>query len=266
MAPRKKHARAGDSHSTDLGSAFVAAVEWMLDVKIPTKSAASIKADVAAGVDDPEEKRGCEAMIELHRTALRRDAPARDALREKLQPAFVASIRTSDLQSSPGLKAALDLYDAANAPIAAGPPPLTHEIALCYFNLLAFYQALVSDEQWKPLPEMARSDYTLKLAALYPEMPSPSKQWLANLPAFWTGLYAEWAGLAPDQRAARRESLIRDLSGLKTWPMADLPMHAGHFNPSRLIGLQRTNDAYQDLIGVMRYQGAAISKMIATGL
>jgi len=132
------------------------------------------------------------------------------------------------------LKAALDLYDAANAPIAAGPPPLTHEIALCYFNLFAFYRALVSDKEWKPLPEMARSDYTRKLAALYPEMPSPSKQWLANLPAFWTGLYAEWVGLAPDQRAARRERLIAALSFLKTWPMSDLPMHAEHVDPLRV--------------------------------
>lgn len=264
MVPRKKHEVGGDNHSTDLGSEVVAALEWLLDIKIPTKPAASIKADVAKGADDPEEKAGCEAIANLHREALRRDALARDALREQLQPGFVASIRASDLPSSPGFKAALDLYDAANAPIAAGPPPLTHEIALCYFNLFAFYQALVSDKEWKPLPEKARSDYTRKLAALYPEMPSPSKQWLANLPAFWTGLYAEWAGLTPDQRSAHRERLIAGLSFLKTWPMADLPMLPGTNDPSLLdlIGVQRQNEAYQSIYRGLVAQGVNFSKII----
>lgn len=265
MAPHQEHVEAGENHSTGLETAFVAALEWLLDIKIPTKSAASIKADVAKSADDPEEKEGCELLVKLHREALRRDAPARDALREKVQPAIVASLRASDLQRSPGWRAALDLYDAANAPIADGQPPLTHEIAQCYFNLHAFYQALVSDEEWKPLPEMARSDYTRQLAELYPGLPSTAKQWFGNLPAFWTDLYAEWTGLAPDQRAACRERLIAQLSGLKASPMAHLPMHAGRFDPWRLTGLQGENDAFRRLIGAMRYQGASISNMIATG-
>lgn len=265
MVQSQGHARAGENHSMDLASAMVAALEWLLDIQIPTKSAASIRADVAAAADDPEAKAGCEVIVNLHREALRRDAPARDALREKVQPAIVASLRASDLQRFPGWKASLDLYDAANAPIAAGQPPLTHEIAQCYFNLLAFHQALVSNEEWKPLPELARGDYTRKLAERYPGMPSTSKQWLANLPAFWTGLYAEWAGLAPDQRAAYRERLLSELAGLKTWPMADLPMHAGQFDPSRLMEQRGRQDAFESLIGVMRFQGAAISNLMKTG-
>jgi hypothetical protein len=245
----------------DLASATLAALEWLLVIQIPPKSAASFKVQIAADAEDPEGKVGCEALIDLHREALRRSAPARDALREQVQPAWVAGLRAAGAQFAPGWKAVFDLYDAANAPIAAGEPPLTQESAQCYFNLLAFHQALVSDEEWRPLPEMARSDYTRKLVEVYPGMPASVKQWVGRLPALWTGLYAEWTELTPDQRAARRDGLIAQLSVLKTLPMADLPMHAGRFEPTRVLEQRGRQDAIDSLMGALRFQGAVLSSL-----
>ena len=190
-----------------LADKFTSALAWILDVNIPAELAGQIRASLAADwkkgdAKTIEETQQFAAFFEQISVL---NVETRDALREEHQPQFVAGIRQ---QHDPVAAALIRLYDRANAPIAMGNPPLTREIANCYFDLMGLIHALRQGFEWQPLPEPMKLAYAHVLATQYPTLPPEQQAWFGTLPRGWTQVRAAWKNTPPEQRDHMRMEIL----------------------------------------------------------
>jgi len=97
---------------------------------------------------------------------------ARDNLRGQIQQQFVESLKTS--KADPLNSALLQLYEAENAPIAPGNPPLTKKIADTSLELINYQYLMVQN---------------LRMTKLKTEH---KVVWRQMLGSNWSNLTAEW--------------------------------------------------------------------------
>jgi hypothetical protein len=103
-------------------------------------------------------------------------------------------------------KALLQLYDAANAPLAPGSPPLTRESADCYMDMMTFIQAEVMNMAARSLPQEIREAWFHQLISEYPGLPDPVRAFIGDTPLKWRHLQASWPQIpAPEKERYRQE-------------------------------------------------------------
>ncbi len=218
---------------------FVAALSWILDVVIPPDVERLIEAVL---VDDwrKEDQEDITATLEFAGTFQQvsaKNVETRDAIREEHQAEVVAKLRR---ETEPFAVALVQLYDAANAPIAMGNPPLTREIANCYFDLIGLLQALQHGLQWHPLPDHVKLSYVEVLASQYPSLPPAQQTWFGRLPRGWTALRAEWTNTATEARERMRQEILASLGAMAN----AVPMLPQPGAPSGMLaGAQVTTDS-----------------------
>lgn len=189
---------------------LVAALEWLLDVAIPPQLRALMQKEMTDTLskNDQTEIEGLMKLIQLHQGLLPQPPEVRTAVREMHQPEIVAALRAGPDQVNRMLVA---LYDAANAPIAQGNPPLTREMANCYLDLIGFVQSLAMNAEWHPLPEAMRGQQIQMLSVQYPFMPPQQQAWFAGLPLGWTQLRASWVTAPPETRSQLRLQILASM-------------------------------------------------------
>jgi len=189
----------------------ISALEWILDVQIPPAVRAPVESSIVSSWRSGDDIGGVLQFVETYRSVHAQNVETRDAIREENQAAVVASLRA---QPGPAVAQLIALYDAANAPIAWGNPPLTHEIANCYFDLMGFVHSLAANTEWLPLPDQIRDTYAQMLAAQYSSLPPPVQAWLGTLPRGWTALRAAWRNATPEMRGVLRQQVLANAGDL----------------------------------------------------
>ncbi|HMD35865.1 MAG TPA: hypothetical protein VKH42_12895 [Vicinamibacterales bacterium] len=204
------------------------AFAWILDVAIPAQVIALMAGAMLrdAGHDDQASLASLMQLVQLYESVKPQNKETRDAVREMHQPGIVAALRQGDEDAT---RALLALYDAANAPIAAGNPPLTREIANCYLDLLGFVQSLRMNVDWQPLPEAMRGMQLQVIASQYPMLPPPTQAWFGSLPQGWTQMRAAWINSAPETRGQLRAQILASV-GVPAAPQA-YPPNPGYGYP-----------------------------------
>lgn len=191
--------------------------EWILDVRLGARERELIRKSViddwAAG--DQATMAVADTMRAMLDGLAGADQATREYWREYHQPQFVASLRA---QPSPLSSAVLELYDAANAPLAPGQPPLTKEIAVSLIELLAFMSAVARGMEPITLPEDVKNAWTSQLAGQYPHLPPEQQASIASSPLMWAQLRAEWVRLPEPMRAMYRQQWAMQMG-----PMLDSP-------------------------------------------
>jgi uncharacterized delta-60 repeat protein len=142
-------------------------------------------------------------IVHIYRAIADQNIETRDAVREEHQAELVARMRADETKAR-----LVALYDAANLPIATGDPPLTQEVANCYFDLVSFNRAMAAGTEWHPLPAHERARYTQILSSQYPELPREHREWLAGLPRGWTAWRAYWRNASEAERQRLRQELL----------------------------------------------------------
>jgi hypothetical protein len=191
--------------------------EWILDVRLGDRERDLIRKSLMDDWTSGDQATIATAgtMRSMLDQLAGADQATRDYWREYHQPQFVASLRA---QPSPESQAVLELYDAANAPLAPGEPPLTKEIAVSLMELLAFMSAVARGMEPIPLPEDVKTAWTSQLAGQYPYLPRGQQASIATSPLVWAQLRAEWGRLPESMRAMYRQQWAMQMG-----PMLDSP-------------------------------------------
>jgi hypothetical protein len=134
----------------------------------------------------------------------------RIVFREQTQEVWVNSMR-----QLPGpLPAALvSIYDAANAPIAQGFPPLTAEAADAVLDIFAFQSAVVHGVEM-PIAPQQRAAWRAHLASQYPMLNPSIQQVIAAAPLAGPMMRAQWSDLGTFQQGMVRQQWAMELPQL----------------------------------------------------
>lgn len=140
----------------------------------------------------------------------------RIVIREQNQEAWVNGMRQLD-HALP--RALVAIYDAANAPIAAGSPPLTAEAADAVLDLWQFQSTVVNGAAVDISPAQ-RGTWRQRLAACYPQLDPAQQQWIAAAPLTSPMMRAAWKDLPPTQRELHRQTMATYLPQLSMFVQA----------------------------------------------
>jgi hypothetical protein len=192
---------------------YVAFWDWILDVRVPDALAQQIQIALVSawGAGDEATITSTQQLNTFFDQVSTQNVETRDAIREEHQAQFVNSLR---MAAVPTAQTLVNLYDHANAPIAQGNPPLTQEIANCYYDLIALVQSLQSGLQWQPLPDHVKAGYTKVLASQYAGLHPAQQAWFGNLPRGWTSIRASWKNVTPEAREQLRQQILNSLGAL----------------------------------------------------
>jgi hypothetical protein len=140
---------------------------------------------------------GAQQMDGMFAEVEKADDANRVFLRESNQAAIVAGMRTEGSETS---RALLELYDAANEPLAPGDPPLTREMCQSFLEMLAFMMAATQGVQPQPLTPEMREAWTQQLVGEYPTTSPDQRAWIAGTPLAWATLRAAWPSTSDQDR------------------------------------------------------------------
>lgn len=174
---------------------------WLLDIELPNEIHTLVERDLT----DWPEVSALTALLAANGTTT---TAVRDLLREQQQPAMISALRGRSDQASTAL---VELYDAANPPLAPGSPPLTAEVARAYLSLLSFVDALMEGRDWTPQPPDLEQAFTAQLVAGYGMLTLEQQAWLATLPIEWARTRVLWAQASPPAREQLTRHLVDNL-------------------------------------------------------
>lgn len=117
-------------------------------------------------------------------------------------------------------------------PIAPGNPPLTREMCDAYIELVFFAVAVIQGRQPAPVPQEVKDAFVQQAASFYPAMSPQDQAGLANAPAMWAQVQAEWPRLSPAQREMTRNA----------WAQQFGPYLQAQSQPAQWNPYQYTND------------------------
>jgi hypothetical protein len=119
-----------------------------------------------------------------------------DAAREQVQPGLVAALRQAGTAFGDLL---VGEYDRVNAPLAAGSPALTREVADAFVDVLAFIDGIAAGVEPVPAAEPVRAFWLERMVLAWPRLPGEVRAWLAQMPIDWAKLRYQWAVLPAEQ-------------------------------------------------------------------
>jgi hypothetical protein len=188
---------------------LVAIVEFMLQATLP----APTRQLLDATVDAMGERMFADWLATYDFIAAADDDDKRAIFREQNQEQWVDSMRVI---SHPLSQALVAIYDAANAPIAPGTPPLTAEAADAVLEIYAFQSAIVHGVNMH-VTDQERNAWIQRLAACYPMLDPAHQQWIGAAPLTAPMMRAGWKELAPAQQHAQRQAWAHGLPELTAW-------------------------------------------------
>jgi hypothetical protein len=188
---------------------LVVIAEFMLQARLPE----STKQLLAATVDQFGESMFAPWLATYDAVAAAGDEDKRLIIREQTQEQWVNSMR---MIAHPLPQALAGIYDAANAPIAPGMPPLTAEAADAVLDMYAFQSSIVKGSEVS-VPPAQRHNWQRQLAACYPMLDPGNQQWIATAPLSAPMMRAGWKELTPSQKQAQRQAWAAGLPQVKAW-------------------------------------------------
>src|SRR5438105_3200843 len=163
---------------------LVAIAEFMLQAQLPEPT----RQLLAVTVDAMGEAMFADWLATYEGVAAEEDDDKRLIIREQMQEGWVNRMR---MIPHPLPQALVAIYDAANAPIAAGMPPLTEEAADAVLDIYAFQTSIVRGKE-SPVTAQQRNAWKQHLVACYPMLGPADQQWIAAAPLTAPMMRAGW--------------------------------------------------------------------------
>ena len=207
--------------TAELARAYLGFWQWIFDVPLPEDVTRAV---IAAMLEDFGQARSTaiaqiNERISIYRRISALDPANRAYQREQYQGVLVAMLRAD---SSPIAQRLLAVYDAANPALAAGPPPLTPEIADCYLDLQVFMRAAVAGVSPQPPEPQMRAAWRQKMTVEYDRKSPELRAWIADTPRILAGLRARWDTFTDAERSSHIQQWTVQL-GVSRRPAAAAP-------------------------------------------
>jgi hypothetical protein len=174
-------------------------LEWLVHSPMTELQRATIEAELRGywkdGVRD--EIDGIVELLAAREELAKLPEGERELARQAALDAALKSWR--DEVDSKSAKTMLDLHAAANAPIAAGDPPLTQQAVTAYAEFLYFAAGRTVGVDAK-VTTATRDALTASVAKGYAEMTQDARERIAEMPVLWAALRVAWPHLGDERQ------------------------------------------------------------------
>jgi hypothetical protein len=103
----------------------------------------------------------------------------------------------------------VEVYDAANKPIAKGEPPLTRQAADAFLETVYFAAAELEKVPHVSPTAEEKEQFATKLAAVYKQIGAEERKVVANMPLVWSALRVSW----PEMSAEQKSEMLQQFGG-----------------------------------------------------
>lgn len=181
--------------------------QWVLDLSLPEHVKELVKENMIDVYTSgkPEDTQEFEEVMKKIQDIEKMEQVARDNLQKQIQQQFVESLKT--FKAEPINGALLQLYEAENAPIAPGNPPLTKKIADTSLELINYQYNMLQNWRISPIKAKHKAVWRQILGS----------NW-SNLTAGWKNFYIaaplEWAriqSMSLEEKAAYNQNFKANL-------------------------------------------------------
>lgn len=188
---------------------LLAVTEFMLQARLPEPT----KQLLAASLDQFGEAQFASWLATYDAVVAAEDEDHRLIIREQNQEQWVNSMR---MIQHPLTQTLVGIYDAVNAPIAPGVPPLTEESADAVLDIYAFQSSVVNSTEVQLTPAQ-RNNWKQHLAAAYPMLDPATQQQIGAAPLAAPVMRASWKAFAPAQKQSQRQAWAAGLPQVTAW-------------------------------------------------
>jgi hypothetical protein len=190
----------------------VALIEYFLDARVPDPLRARLQQAIIDDWNSLDGRAKWQQGAAFYQELRAADPERRIWLRESNQPAYVAALRSS---GSPVDQQLVALYDRANPGLAAGPPPLTSEVADAVLAMEEFQRAAVGGGDPLLASDMGRvaqrgDEARPNLIANYDHLSQEARDSIAMMPWVLAQMRMEWPHMSEQQREAWRQQWAQE--------------------------------------------------------
>jgi len=181
--------------------------KWVLNLTLPEQVTELIKENMidAWTSSKPEDIQGFEEIVKKIQDVEKMEQVARDNLRGQIQQQFVESLKTS--KADPLNSALLQLYEAENAPIAPGNPPLTKKIADTSIELINYQYLMAQNMRITKLTTEHKVVWRQMLGSNWSNMTAEWKNFYIAAPLTW----AQIQSMSMEEKAAYNQNFKANL-------------------------------------------------------
>jgi len=190
-----------------LTESICAFYKWVLNLTLPEQVTELIKENMidAWTSSKPEDIQGFEEIVKKIQDVEKMEQVARDNLRGQIQQQFVESLKTS--KADPLNGALLQLYEAENAPIAPGNPPLTKKIADTSIELINYQYLMAQNMRITKLTTEHKVVWRQMLGSNWSNMTAEWKNFYIAAPLTW----AQIQSMSMEEKAAYNQNFKANL-------------------------------------------------------
>lgn len=178
-------------------------VQWLLDSPFTADQRKIFRDEIIDGwkKKDAETLQSVATIMEFEGALLKMTEAERDVVRKQTEKELVVNMRKETDRCS---KLAVEIYDAAHKPIAAGNPPLTRQQADSSLELFFFIAGQLEGVQAAPSPA-GKEAWARKLAEDWPTLDPQVRKVFEVMPLTWSATRAGWREMS----AAERDEIMK---------------------------------------------------------
>lgn len=196
-----------DRPTVNMVESVCAFYAWALDLSLPEEFKELIKENMidAWTSSKPEDTQGFEEIMKKIQDIEKMEQDARDHLREQIQQQFVENLKT--FKAEPVSGALLQLYEAENAPIAPGNPPLTKKIADTSIELINYQYHMLQNWRISIVKPEHKIVWRQILGSQWSNLTADWKNYYIAAPSMW----AQLQSMSLEEKAAYNQNFKANL-------------------------------------------------------
>lgn len=176
---------------------YIAATSYIFDLNRNAAVERALRDSLAKPGD--ELRRYVEWMMQLHDDLARMPVKQRQTVRELLRYKALGEQRKKAAQGDADAAWLVGEFDRQHPAIALADPPLTHETASAYFEMLQYVAS--------PLAHEGRESVIAKIAAEYPAMTAAGRDQIQMVPAIMALVRNYAPSIRPDELESLRQEI-----------------------------------------------------------
>jgi hypothetical protein len=173
-------------------------VQWLLDAPFTADQRRIFREEIVDGwkKKDAETFQSVATVMQLQGSLAKMTEEQRDVVRKQAEKELIAAMRKETDRCS---KLAVEIYDAAHQPIAAGDPPLTRQQADSALELFYFMAGQLEGVQAAPSAAQKEA-WAKNLVEGWPTMDVKARKTFEILPLTWSATRAGWREMSEAER------------------------------------------------------------------
>jgi hypothetical protein len=226
-------------------------LEWLVNSPLTEGQRSMVEAELRKSWKEGKTSdiHDLQELLEGRKQLAAMKTEARDVARQAVLEEAIKGWKED--KESPSAKMMLGIYEAANQPIAAGPPPLTRQMVDAFSEFLYFAASETAGIKVTPKDDV-KASMAEAVVAQYPKMSAEQRAVIAKMPLARASLVMLW----PDMAEAEKKNMIAEWK--KSPELLELGKKLQKEADARFVDsvakLQNQQSTYQAMSNIMMMQ------------